>query len=190
MVLARGRWDMNLSRQKFESLLDAGRLSLVAKFSTHPAPGLFYSDPYEGESVYVDDQKRVIAFMPDEKEGKANHVQLLGLVDSNRGLAEILSHWIVQRDHEVSLAVQQHFLGNISRNDDWWISLHMFYWSETSTEYLETLGAVDQQLLATNELYRELVRIIKSNNLESRSDYQIDYMSGFTDVYRKFKYQR
>lgn len=127
--------------------------------------------------------------MPDEIEGEAGQVELLGLFDSDLSFAEILSAWIVRRDHEVSLAVQQHFLGNPSTDDDWWHSLPIFFWSETQTEFAETLRSVDQQLLATSELYRELIKIIKLNSLDSRSDYEIDYINGFTHMYKKFKYR-
>lgn len=134
---------MDFNIQDFQRLLDADRLSAVATFSTHPLPGLFFSDPQEGETFYLDDQQRSLALNRSEIEEEADQVELLGVINSEEILPEILSNWITERDHEVSLAVQQHFLDNQSTDGDWWNSLPIFYWCETSTIYSQTLKAVD-----------------------------------------------
>lgn len=164
-------------RGKVENLTNFEKLFSLA---TSPTPGLYFSDPYSGLSVFAS-QDEVMAEIPDLSEGGNDSCELLGGFTDRSEMMRLVAKFIQRESLEVPIAVYCHFTEPLSDNFPMWSSMPHFYWLRPEDGSEELIHELDRYLLASSDLYSDLVSAVAQNPDLAGATFQ-DTLD-FTDIY-------
>lgn len=130
--------------------------------ASSPTPGLYFSDPYIGVSLYAS-QNEVRAEIPDLSEEGNGTSELLGQFSSGEEIIQLVAKFLQREDLELPLAVYCHFKKHSRDDIPLWSSMPYFYWLEPGEGSQHLIRELNEYLLKTSELYSELARAVSQN---------------------------
>jgi hypothetical protein len=140
MSASGGNWKLGyiLSEDEVEHLESATGLDEVIAVTTHPSPGVHFTDPYEGTYLQRNAANQVFASEadPEDSESNPNQVIFLGDASSDEELISMATAFITADDHEIAAAIYFHFTESSFGSEEWfWQALPEFYWFRLGANY-------------------------------------------------------
>ena len=166
---------------RVENLTNFEKLFSLA---TSPIPGLYFSDPYSGVSVFAS-QDEVMAEIPDVAEGGNDSSEQLGEFTHRSEMIRIVAKFIQRESLEIPIAIYCHFTEPLNDNFPMWSSMSHFYWLRPGDGFEELVHELDRYLLSSSYLYSDLVSAVSLNPDLAGATFQ-DTLD-FTDIYDRHR---
>jgi hypothetical protein len=182
-----------LSEDEIERLESETGLHEVISVATHPAPGVHFTDPYQGTYLQLNAASQAFASEPDseDSEDNPNQVIYLGEAKSDEELIRTAADFITGGDHEIAAAIYFHFTSDAFGQEDWfWQALPEFYWCRLGSKFERFSSHLDETMKSISPLYDYVAKFFVTPDAAEYSAFReiIAKENGFSHAFELFKY--
>ena len=189
------RWQVGqqMSQDEGEEFIETVQWSDVLVATTHPWPGGYFSDPYQGNHLKRTREGLLFDWTPDiDDEFENDAPTFLGKCDSDEELLAVAVDFVLSGDHEVSAAVFFHYSDETFA--DWpgyfAAAIPGFYWFRCEYDHNEFSARLDSHLAMASPLYKRLSDFFESPDSAEYDEIKRAVLEGdgFGALYDRYKY--
>lgn len=190
-------WEIGeqMSQEEGDDFIETVQWSDIIVATTHPWPGGYFSDPYQGHHLKATADGELFDWTPDTDSGFDNDAPTyLGKFQSDEELLDIAVDFVLSGDHEVSAAVFFHFKDEAFASWPGYFAAAIpeFYWFRCEYEKDDFPSRLDAHLIMSSPLYKHLVGFFQMPESPEFADAKqaITDDESFGALFERYKYSR
>lgn len=190
-----GRWQVGeqMSQDEGDDFIETVEWSDIVVATTHPTPGGYFTDPYQGHHLKATPDGELFDWTPDIDNGFDNDSPTyLGRFTNDDQLLDFAVQFVLDGDHEVAAAAAFHFKDETFSEWPGYFAAAIpeFYWFRCDYSRDDFPSRLDAHLVMASPLYNHLADFFDAPDSAAVTDTKHALLANenFEWLYERFKY--